>query len=346
LPTAVTRRSDRAWGADAVLSLASLKLEPGDALVYRAVAADERPGSAGEASSDTYFVEISGPGDLPLEGVDMPPDRERYALSEAMIVMKIQRLIAQQGTLSRAGLEEAAVNIAAEQRAVRANFVFMLGGEVEDEVVEAEASHEIQEGRLANQARREIVAATVLMGKVEQALAAVTPRPALPPAQDAVRTLQRAFGHSRYLLRALPARIRIDPSRRLSGDVSAVRDWRRDLVPAAPDVATAAARVALAELVDVAPRLDPSAGARLARLAERVLAVDPGAADLQQAARRLLDARDALSRGDAAVAGKAIADAAPPLVRRAARGRIDAPAADADALRLAGAAALAKGGVQ
>src|SRR6185436_20502057 len=159
IPADVSKTSARNWSADARLSLRGLKLEAGDALIYRAVAADARPGAAGQASSETYFVEIAGPGDVALEGVDMPPDRERYALSQAMIVLKIQRLLAREAGLRRPDVEEAAATIAAEQRAVRANFIFLLGGEVEDEIVEAEASHEIQEGRLANQARREIVAA-------------------------------------------------------------------------------------------------------------------------------------------------------------------------------------------
>src|SRR5262249_46001365 len=147
MPAAVAKDSARAWTATASLSLAALGLEPGDALIYRAVASDARRGPADESSSDTYFIEIAGPGDVPLEGVDMPPDRERYAFSEAMIVLKIQRLIAREAAMPRAEVVETAANIAAQQRAVRANFIFLLGGEVEDEVVEAETSHEIQEGR-------------------------------------------------------------------------------------------------------------------------------------------------------------------------------------------------------
>jgi hypothetical protein len=346
LSATVTRTSDRAWTADATLSLAALHLEPGDALVYHAVAADARPGAGGEASSETYFVEIAGPGDVPLEGIDMPPDKERYALSEAMIVMKIERLLAAQHAMPRAALEETAADIAAEQRAVRANFVFMLGGEVEDEVVEAEASHEIQEGRLANQARRDIVAATVLMGKVEQALATVTPAAALPPAREAVRTLQRAFGHSRYLLRALPSRIRIDPARRSTGDLAGVRDWQRDLVPPAAEARTDAARLALSNLLDVTSHLDARAADRLAPLAERVIAIEPGAADLQAASRNVFAARAALARGDVSAALTALRAAVPPLLQRAERGRLEGARADTDVLRLAGAAAVAGGGRQ
>lgn len=271
----------------------------------------------------------------------MPPDKERYALSEAMIVVKLQRLIAAQAGMRRADVEETAANIAAEQRAVRANFVFLLGGEVEDEVVEAEASHEIQEGRLANQARREIVAATVLMGKVEQALAAVSPSGALPRAEEAVRTLQRAFGHSRYLLRALPARIRIDPSRRLSGELSPVRDWRRDLQPPSDDPVADAARSAMATLLTVSR--NPATAPRLTLLAEQVLAIVPGAADLQVSSRRLLEARDAFARGDDMRGRAALQQAAPALLQRAQRGRVNAVDADPDALRLAGAVAAARG---
>src|SRR4029078_984514 len=141
--------------AEAALVLPRLKLEPGDALIYRAVAADRRPGETGGAPSDTFFVEIAGPGDVPLEGVEMPPDKERYALSQAMIVLKIQRLIAKERSLPRAEVEASEGNTVCGQRAVRANFIFLLGGEVEDEQVEAETSHEIQERRLAHHARQE-----------------------------------------------------------------------------------------------------------------------------------------------------------------------------------------------
>jgi hypothetical protein len=345
LPAAITRESGQAWRADASLALSRLKLEPGDSVIYRAVAADQRPGPAGEASSDTYFVEVAGPGDVALEGIDMPPDKARYALSEAMIVVKLQRLIAAQPRLPRAEVEEQAASIAAEQRAVRANFIFLLGGEVEDEVVEAEESHEIQEGRLANEARREIVTATVLMARVEQALAAIAPRTALPLAQQAVRALQRAFGHSRYLLRALPSRIRIDPARRLSGDLDSVRDWLREPSSSPDDPQSASSRAALTDMVAVSANLAASdASARLARLAERVLAIEPGAADLQAAARDVQQARDALARGDHEAGRTALQAATAPLLARAQRGRVAAPAMPADALRLAGAAAVVSGG--
>jgi hypothetical protein len=348
LPAALTRGSDQSWRLAATLSPAQLKLEPGDALIYRAVGADHRPGDAGVASSDTFFVEIAGPGDVALAGVEMPPDQERYALSEAMIVLKIERLIAKEKGLARPALEDAAGTIAAEQRAVRANFIFLLGGEIQDEDVEAETSSEIAEGRFANKARQEIVAATVLMGRVERALTASTTKEALAQAREAVRALQRAFGHSRYLLRALPARARIDPARRLSGDLASAMDWNRALAPPAADPQTDAARSALMDLIAVAERLDEPASradgqARLSRLAERLLALSGGAGDLQPAARELLAARDAMAAGQIPSARAALQRAAAPLVARAQRGRIDGSIQPRDAARLAGAAAVSRG---
>jgi hypothetical protein len=352
LPVRVSRASDRAWRADAVLSLRALKLEPGDALIYRAVAADRRPGDAGTASSDAFFVEVAGPGDVPLEGVEMPPEKERYALSQAMIVLKLERLQERERTLTKDALTEAAATIAAEQRSVRANFVFLLGGEVEDEEVEAEHAHEIQEGRFANQARKEIVTATVLMGRVEKALAAVSTGQALPPARDAVKALQRAFGHSRYLLRALPSRVRLDPARRLSGDVSSAADWTRALAPVSADPGTTAARDALVELLAVARSIDPARrqqpaeqadiGKRLTELAERILAMAGRSADLQPAAREILAARDAMGRGEVDAALMALGKAAGPIVTRAQRGRLETGNIGRNAARMAGAAALAR----
>lgn len=345
LPATLTRGSDQLWRLGTRLSPSTLKLEPGDALIYRAVAADRRPGDAGVASSDTFFVEIAGPGDVALAGVEMSPDNERYALSQAMIVLKIERLQAREKGMARPALVEAAGTIAAEQRAVRANFIFLLGGEIEDENVEAETSSEIAEGRFANQARQEIVKATVLMGRVEHALTAVSTTEALPLAREAVKALQRAFGHSRYLLRALPSRARIDPARRGSGDLASASDWNRALAPPASDPRTEAARSALIDLIAVARALDDPSGragapASLSRLAERILAMADGAADLQPAAREVLAARDAVTAGDEARARAALQRAATPLVVRAQRGRIDTRGVPRDAARLAGAAAV------
>ena len=301
LPVTVTRESHVVWKAGGQIPLASLKLEPGDALVYRAVAQDGRPGGRGLATSDTFFIEIAGPGQVALEGFEMPPDQERHKLSQQMIVLKIQRLRAREPTMPPAALAEATASIAAEQRAVRANFVFLMGGHVEDEEVEAEHSHEIQEGRLENTARTDVNTAITHMSRAEQALVAVNTPAALAAARAAVDALQRAFGRSRYILRTIPLRIRVDPSRRLTGELSGAGDWRRDLEPPTMDRETREARNLLERLLDVASAvragrtLDPAA---FTSLAEQALAIDPGAAVWQDVARRLETVRVSASAQD------------------------------------------------
>jgi hypothetical protein len=331
LALAVRRTNERAWEARGTLDLAALDLEPGDALVYRAVARDRRPGGAGLAASDTYFVEIQGPGQVPLDGVEMPPDQERYALSQQMVLLKIQRLRERERAMARAAVEEEAAAIAAEQRAVRANFIFLMGGHVEDEFEEAEQSHEIQEGRLENDARRDIYRAIQQMSLAEQGLVAVDTGRALPPARAAVEALQRAFGHNRYILRALSPRGRIDPSRRLSGSLDAAAGWRRDLERPDGDERRRRVHDVLGAIVTLAAAVDGGHdvdGASVTVLAERALAIDPASPAWQDVSRRLLELRDALSaRRPAADVARTLSDALRPVLD-AARAGAPGPATD------------------
>ena len=295
LPLTIARESSRNWKARTDLALSRLGLAPGDTMIYRFVGRDERAGDVGLASSDTFFIEVAGPGQVALAGFELPPDRERYALSQQMIVLKLERLRAREQTIDRATLEQEVGNIAAEQRAVRANFVFLMGGEIEDEEAEAEHSHEIQEGRLENTARREIADAIQHMGKVEAGLAAVNTAAALPPARSAVEALQRAFGRNRYILRTPPVRSRVDPSRRLTGEISTASDWRRELLPPVPEVSVIAARGLLARLLELAPSLKTGSTSPLSltTLAEEALAIDPASADWQAVSQGLLQLREA-----------------------------------------------------
>jgi hypothetical protein len=294
IPLRIARGSERAWKADAELAIARLGLAPGDSLVYRVVGRDRRPGNAGLASSDTFFVEVAGPGQVALEGFELPPDRERYALSQQMIVLKLERLRARERAIDRSTLEREVATLAAEQRAVRANFIFLTGGTVEDEEEEAEHSHEIQEGRLVNTARQEIALAIQHMGRVELGLAAVDTATALPPARAAVDALQRAFGRNRYFLRTVPVRSRVDPSRRLSGNLSEASAWRRELFPPSSDDAAAKARALLARVVELSPEirnrtLPPAA---LTALAEEAIAIAAASNAWQDVAKGFLRLRD------------------------------------------------------
>ena len=322
VPLRIARGSGREWQADAELVLRALKLGAGESLVYRAVARDARPGDAGLGTSDTFFGEVAGPGQIALEGVEMPPHEERYALSQQMIVLKIERLKARQASLTREELVEQTALLAAEQRTVRANFIFLLGGHVEDEEVEAEQSHEIAEGRLEHTARRDINRAIGDMTRAEQGLVAVDTGAALPPARAAVQSLQRAFGRARYLLRTLPVRSRIDPSRRLTGTLAGAATWGRRPQDAPPRPGDGA-RWVLAELhvlaAAIATRatIEPQA---IDQLAETALAVDPGHRAWQTISRDIAKLRTATQDPDAATA--ALRRLIPVVAAEAAKGLI------------------------
>jgi hypothetical protein len=228
-----------------------------------------------------------------------------------MIVLKIQRLRAREHALPVDARGEEAAAIGAEQRAVRANFIFLMGGDVEDEEQEARQSHEIQEGRLENTARREMTAAVAFMSRAEQALAAVETAEALSAAKAAADALQRAFGRNRYILRMLPVRSRVDPSRRLSGDLKEATDWRRDPAAASDRREVAEAHGILAGLLAAAAGSADAGNALMTALAERALTVKPGSAEWQEIAAAVLRTT-ASTAGDSAAPDRrrALQDAA------------------------------------
>jgi hypothetical protein len=291
IPLTIAKHDARTWQASVDVALARLGLGPGDAIIYHVVGRDGRPGDAGFATSDTYFIEVAGPGQVALAGFELPPDRERYALSQQMIVLKLGRLRAREQSLDRPTLEHEMANLAAEQRAVRANFIFLMGGHVEDEEEEAAHSDEIQEGRLENTARKEIVAAIQHMGRAEQGMATVSTTAALPPARAAVEALQRAFGRNRYFLRTLPVRSRVDPSRRLTGELAGAANWDRAITPPPPDRRAQVARDVLARL-----NVFNATPAALNTMSEDALAVDPSSENWRAISRTLLALRDASNR--------------------------------------------------
>jgi hypothetical protein len=113
-----------------------------------------------------------------------------------------------------------------------------------------------------------------------------------------VDALQRAFGHNRYFLRTLAVRSRLDPSRRLTGDLKEAASWNRSLEPATRDAAIIRARSLLARLLALVPdgSLPPvTASGAMGALAEEALAIDPGSPDWRRISAALTTLRDGLS---------------------------------------------------
>ncbi|AMY10263.1 hypothetical protein LuPra_03493 [Luteitalea pratensis] len=266
-PVQVRRPSERQWTGSHEIDLAALGLGPGDSLVYHAVAHDARIGADGAAESERFLIEITRPGALAAGDFSLPEKEEKFALSQRMVIQLTERLLEKRPRMSAEAFGEQAQALAIAQRRVRAEFVFMLGGEVEDEFEEAAQAHEVEEGRQANQGRGDLTEAVRQMSQAETRLTAHDVREALPYEYRALTALQAAFGKARYFMRTLPAAVQIDTSRRLQGDRTraASAQWR---VTPLPDAMRTAGLALLGRL--------ESAGAPIDALLPELVALDRG----------------------------------------------------------------------
>jgi hypothetical protein len=283
-PIRIERAGAGDWTANAQLSLSALKLEEGDTLVYRALARDGKPG-ADPSLSDSFLIEVGRLAGVASTGFALPEERDRHGISQQMLIIKTERLHADRAQLSEEAFVEQARLLAIEQRMVKAEFEFMTGGVVEDELEEAAHSHELAEGRFENTGQLELITAIREMARAEARLNTADTTQALVHERAALRALQRAFDRRRYLLRTLPERARIDLSRRLSGELDTARSSTQSERATTADPFLDAAR-------DVLRELQAATAATAPALASRMLALDPGSEDLQQAALHVAAARD------------------------------------------------------
>jgi hypothetical protein len=289
-PIEITRENGSTWRGRGILALQRLNLQDGDTLVYRAVARDANP-NADPASSDTYLIEVGRLAGIASTGFALPEERDRQAISQQMLIIKTERLHSEKDKLTPESFREQAQLLAVEQRMVKAEFVFMTGGEVEDEVEEATHAHELAEGRLENSGQVELLTAIREMSRAEARLNAAETAAALEFERAALKALQRAFDRRRYLLRTLPERARIDLTRRLTGELQTARSSTSSHDTSTSDADAAQAREVLGELS--AARNNSS---NLTKIASRMLAVAPTDAGIQKAALRLSVVRDANGR--------------------------------------------------
>jgi hypothetical protein len=332
-----------------------LELSPGDLFVYYAVATDARPdAAAGRAVSDSFVIEIGKPGTAIAGGFAIPPDEDRFAISLNALIQKTEKLHARRATTPASEFTDAALALAVEQRMVRTEFIFTMGfhGHVQDEEVEAEHSHEIQEGRMENRGQAEMLQATRLMTLAERHLTATDTGEALKSQRGALAAVQRALSRHRYFLRTLPTTGEIDLTRRLTGDLTTASSARWPATDRPTDERPARARVALADLAQLSRALEYLAGDRPWRAtdavvknrasltalattsATRVLSLDPASVSLQKASTALTQAAGHITAGrtrDALTLVRNAADAVLPLAQPPARAsRSDAPSVPAE----------------
>jgi hypothetical protein len=232
-PVRLQRRSPTTWEGDHVVELAALGLGPGDSVAYHAVAHDARPGAEGAGESERFLIEIAREGAQAAGDFSLPEPEEKFALSQRMVILLTERLLERRPRMTAAAYLSEAQALAIAQRRVRAEFVFMLGGEVEDEEEEAAHSHEVEAGRLDNRGQGDLTTAVRQMAQAETRLTDADLREALPYEYRALAALQAAFGKARYFMRTLPTPVQLDGARRLQGDRSeaAPARWARAPLP-------------------------------------------------------------------------------------------------------------------
>jgi hypothetical protein len=307
VPITVNKANPASWTARGTWRLSDLGLSPGDLLVYRAVAMDRRPG-APPVESESYVLEVVTPGAIAAEGFAADDQRDRYAVSQQMVILKTERLIARRASLAADSVSAESRLLAAEQRSVRAEFVFMMGGELEDmtadaagtlelnEVAEAEAESDILAGRQQNQGRVDMMRAIHAMSRASSALTDANLDQALQSERTALNNLMRAFSRSRFILRALTQRERIDLERRLSGSLALTAGVSGPPVAHVPDERAVALRRLLVDVAAMATN-DSAASNRAVTSAQGVLRADPGSPALQRLTARVQEiAGDARSR--------------------------------------------------
>jgi hypothetical protein len=341
-PVTVTRTNERQWTASGVLPLDTMNLDLGDMVVYRAVALDSRPGSL-PVESDAFIIEIVSAGDAMAEGFSIDDRQDKYALSQQMVIIKTERLLAKAASLSKEAMLEEALNIAAEQRSVRAEIVFMMGGEFEDEAVEAEHEHEIAEGRTDNSGRADLGRATRAMSRAAAQLTDVDLKTALVSERTALAAMQRALSRRRFILRTLTQRGQIDDTRRLQGKIAGLGSGARTVAPSATSGLVTAARQALLAVMEVSRQssLTTAHASQLSAAAAGLLAVDGRGAPVVDVASRLTSAAEAIAAGTPDVAQRALSDATTRLIAIASAELATAPSAPAnrETARLRGAVA-------
>ena len=299
VPIGVNAATPREWTGRGTWRLDELDLAPGDLVVYRAVATDRRPGAV-PVESESYVIEVVTPGAIAAEGFAADDQRDRYAVSQQMVILKTERLIASRSRLPADSIAESSRLLAAEQRQVRAEFVFMMGGELEDlaaeaagtlelnEVAEAEAEGDLLAGRLQNQGRVDMMRAIRAMSRASASLTDTNLDQALRDERTALDNLMRAFARSRFILRALTQRERIDLERRLSGSLTLTAGLSGPVVEPALDARTAALRRLLADIAALSS--GDSAAIRDARVREvalTLLRADPASDTLRRIVGRL-----------------------------------------------------------
>ena len=246
-----------------VLDLDSLKLEPGDILHLRAVARDANPQPGAEAgSSETRTLRVFRPGEADSTAIEAaaPPEVGKSELSQRMLIIMTERLVAQMRRMERGAIRKESGSIAQEQARLRKRvgqiiFHRLTGEEGDEGDAEQAMSDTVSPGeallRAAEAAtgietlehaegedspvigvNRPLLEAFNAMWEAERRLGIVEPRQALPFMRAALDAIQKARAAERLYLRGRPPMIVLDIERiRLQGKKEGIDPLGRSARP-------------------------------------------------------------------------------------------------------------------
>lgn len=315
---------------ETTLDLDSLRLGAGDIVHMRAVARDANPAADAEVgSSETRTLRIPRRDENDSISIELapPPEVGKSELSQRMLIMLTEKLVAQMRRISTGAVKAESQSIAREQGRLRKRvgqiiFQRLTGEEGEDEHVDAAMADTLSPAeallKAASEAtnidtahmheaegpdgpvvavNRPLLEAFNSMWEAERSLGVAEPRQALPHMRAALDAIQRARAAERLYLRGRAPKIVLDVARiRLTGKRDGVSPEAR--TPRASAVAAKAAREARFDAaLDLAARNDRSAVDSLVMLRVDVLSEQPAlAAALAAAIEDLRVGRDATTR--------------------------------------------------
>lgn len=245
-----------------VLDLDSLQLEPGDILHLRAVARDANPG-AEAGSSETRTLRVFRPGEADSSAIEAaaPPEVGKSELSQRMLIILTERLVAQTRRLSREAVSKESRSIAQEQSRLRKRvgqiiFQRLTGEEADEHDADQAMADTVAPGEALLRAAEAATGADVLeheegdspvigvnrplleafnaMWEAERRLGIIEPRQALPFMRAALDAIQKARAAERLYLRGRPPKIVLDLERiRLQGKREGIEPMGRTPRPSA-----------------------------------------------------------------------------------------------------------------
>lgn len=247
-------RNARALDYSVTLPLDSLGLGPGDIIHLRAVARDANPAPDAEpGSSETRMLRVPRPGEDDSLSIAPapPPEVGQSDLSQRMLIILTERLVAQARRLSESDVRRESGSIAGEQGRIRRRvgeiiFSRLSGGEhthdhgedeaemdaaladtispaeallrAASEATELEIGHDHGDEGPVIAVNRPLLEAFNAMWEAERELGVGAPVQALPHMRAALEAIQRARSAERMYLRGGIPRVVIDEARvRLAG---------------------------------------------------------------------------------------------------------------------------------